>query len=65
VWAFRGEADDVVPVAETRALIAALEATGAHPRMTIYPGVGHGCWERAYAEQELPGWLLAQRRPAP
>jgi predicted peptidase len=64
-WAFHGEADDVVPVAETRAMIAALEATGAHPRMTIYPGVGHGCWERAYAEQELPGWLLARRRPAP
>ena len=65
VWAFHGEADDVVPVRETRAMIAALEAAGAHPRGTIYPGVGHGCWERAYGEPELPGWLLAQRRPSP
>jgi predicted peptidase len=65
VWAFHGEADDVVPVRETRAMIAALEAAGAHPRGTVYPGVGHGCWERAYGEPELPGWLLAQRRPLP
>ncbi len=65
VWAFHGEADDVVPVRETRAMIAALEAAGTHPRVTVYPGVGHGCWERAYGEPELPGWLLAQRRPLP
>jgi len=64
-WAFHGEADDVVPAGETRAIVAALEAAGAHPRMTIYPGVGHGCWERAYGEQELPGWMLARRRPSP
>ncbi len=62
VWAFHGEADDVVPVAETRTMIAELEKAGAKPRVTIYPGVGHGCWERAYGEKELPGWLLAQHR---
>jgi predicted peptidase len=61
VWAFHGEADDVVPVAETRAIVEALKAAGSNPRATVYPGVGHGCWERAYGEKELPGWLLAQR----
>ncbi len=65
VWAFHGEADDVVPVRETRTMLEALEAAGAHPRVTTYPGIGHGCWERAYGEQELPAWLLAQRRPLP
>jgi predicted peptidase len=64
VWAFHGEADDVVPVAETRAMIAALEAAGQRPRVTTYSGVGHGCWERAYGESELPTWLLARRRPS-
>jgi len=62
LWAFHGEADDVVPVAETRTMIAELEKAGAKPRVTVYPGVGHGCWERAYGEPELPRWLLAQRR---
>jgi predicted peptidase len=65
VWAFHGEADDIVPVGETHTMIAALEAAGAHPRVTIYPGVGHGCWERAYGEHELPAWLLAHHRPLP
>jgi predicted peptidase len=62
IWAFHGEADDVVPVAETRAMIAELEKAGAKPRVTTYAGVGHGCWERAYGEPELPRWMLAQRR---
>ena len=65
VWAFHGEADDVVPVAETRAMAEALKAAGSKPRATFYPGVGHGCWERAYGEKELPGWLLAQHKGAP
>ncbi len=64
IWAFHGEADDIVPVAETYRMIAALKAVGAAPRATTYPDVGHGCWERAYAEPELPRWLLAQRRTA-
>jgi predicted peptidase len=65
VWAFHGAADDVVPVGETSAIIAALEASGAYPKVTIYPSVGHGSWERAYGEPELPRWLLAQRRRSP
>jgi len=65
VWAFHGEADDVVPVTDTRGMVDALKAAGAHPRVTIYPGVGHGCWERAYGEPELATWLLAQRQPSP
>lgn len=62
IWVFHGEAYDVVPVAETRAMVEALKAGGSKPRATFYPGVGHGCWERAYGEKELPGWLLAQRK---
>jgi len=65
VWAFHGDADDVVPVAETRAIAAALTEVGSRPRVTIYPGVGHGSWERAYAEPELPLWLLERRRASP
>ncbi len=64
VWAFHGEADDVVPAAETRAMIDALTARGSRPRATFYPGVGHGCWDRAYRESGLAEWLLARRNPA-
>lgn len=65
VWAFHGDADDVVPVSETVEVIEALRAAGApedRARMTIYEGVGHGSWIPAYADEALWAWMLAQRR---
>ena len=65
VWAFHGDKDPSVPVEYTLKMVAALKAAGGNPRMTIYPGVGHACWEEAYGGQEFYDWLLSQRRPAP
>lgn len=62
VWAFHGDADPVVPIAQHRRTIAALREAGGQPRFTVYPGVGHDAWTPAYAETELFPWLLAQRR---
>ena len=64
-WLFHGDADDVVPAEQTREMARALAALGHPPKMTIYPGVTHNSWDRAYAEEELPRWLLAQRRRTP
>ena len=61
VWIFHGEADDVVPVEESRRMAAALRAIGADVRYTELPDVGHGAWEPAYALAELPVWLLQQQ----
>lgn len=63
IWAFHGAIDDVVPVAETEKMIAALRAAGGAPRVTIVPEVGHGVWSRAYEDPEFAAWLLAQRWP--
>lgn len=65
VWAFHGELDDVVPVAETVRLCEELRASGGRVTMTIYPGVGHDAWTRTYADPELYRWLLSQRRFPP
>lgn len=64
VWAFHGEEDEVVPADASRALIDTLEACGGNVRLTLYPGVGHNSWDRAYADPRLYAWLLAQRRRA-
>jgi predicted peptidase len=61
-WLFHGDADDVVPAEQTREMARALAALGHPPKATIYPGVNHNSWDRAYAEEELPRWLFAQRR---
>jgi predicted peptidase len=62
VWCFHGDADRAVSVEGSRAMIKALEATGAKPRYTEYPGVGHNSWDAAYGTDELYTWLLEQRR---
>ncbi len=63
VWIFHGEADAVIHVSESRRMAEALSDAGAAVRFTEYPGVGHDSWSRAYAEPELPRWLLELRRP--
>jgi predicted peptidase len=61
-WLFHGADDPTVPVTESRRIVAALREVGASPRYTEYAGVAHNAWDRAFAEPELPKWLLAQRR---
>jgi dipeptidyl aminopeptidase/acylaminoacyl peptidase len=50
-------------VTESRQLVAALKRIGAAVRYTEYPGVDHNVApQKASAESELLGWLLAQHR---
>jgi predicted peptidase len=59
-WCFHGDADDVVKVGRSRVMIKALRDAGGRPLYHEYPGVGHNCWERAYANADLFEWLLQQ-----
>lgn len=64
VWAVHGDADSVVPVVRSRAMIAALVQAG-HPgeiRYTEYPGVGHDSWTQTYANNATYEWLFSQMR---
>ncbi len=62
IWIFHGAADVVIPVSESREMADALREAGGDVRYTEYPGVGHDSWDAAYADPELPAWLLAQER---
>jgi gliding motility-associated-like protein len=52
VWAFHGDADNVVVVSKTINMVNAINACTPAPdplaKMTIYPGVTHNSWDRAY-----------------
>jgi predicted peptidase len=63
LWAFHGSDDNAVPVERSRSMIAALKAAGGTPKYTEYAGMGHGIWEKAYADPDLVQWLFSQRRP--
>jgi predicted peptidase len=64
IWAFHGAQDPVVPVTQSRELVAALRRAGSPVKYTEYTDVGHDVWIRAYAEQDLADWLFSQRRAA-
>ncbi len=65
IWCFHGDADAVIKVDQTRAMVQALRAANAaNLSTTEYPGVDHNSWDRAYAEPDLPGWLLKSTKPA-
>jgi hypothetical protein len=52
VWAFHGDADTTVPLSRTVNMINAINACYPAPnpraKVTIYPGVRHDAWNRAY-----------------
>ena len=66
VWAFHGEDDRAVAAAQSKKLVAAVAAAGAAqqaaiaPLLTLYPGVGHNSWDKAYRDEALAEWLLAR-----
>lgn len=62
VWAFHGEKDDVVPPAQTRNIVAAIESAGGHPKATYFPDANHNSWDAAYRTQDLGAWLLSHRK---
>jgi predicted peptidase len=62
IWAFHGDKDDVIPVAESRTMIAAIKKVGGQPKYTEYKGVDHNVWPRAFKEPGLVDWLFAQHK---
>jgi predicted peptidase len=62
VWVFHGSADRIVPVSESRQMVAAMKATGGNVRYSEYEGVGHNVWLNVAQEADLIPWLLRQSR---
>lgn len=62
IWAFHGEADRVVSAAESQRLAKAASERGGDVKLTLYLGVDHNSWDKAYREEHLGDWLLAHRR---
>ncbi len=65
IWVFHGDKDGAVKVERSREAVAALQAAGAKPIYTEYPGVGHDSWVPAYADLKFYEWLFAQKNEKP
>lgn len=62
VWAFHGDADEVVPISATEQILTELRSLDADVRFTRYAGVGHDSWTETYDNPEFYDWLLSHRR---
>ena len=62
IWALHGGADGGGKPALSELMIKKIkEAGGKKAKRTIYPGVGHNSWSRAYANEEVYKWLLSHK----
>lgn len=61
VWAFHGAEDAVVSPYQTKEMAQALKDCNPNARCTIYDGVGHDSWSRAFSE-ELLNWFFSYRK---
>ena len=61
-WVFHGGADPIIPVSESKEMVAALKKAGGSPNFKVFPKAEHNCWDQAYAMPELWTWLADQTR---
>jgi predicted peptidase len=60
IWIFHGDADQNVPVEESRKMFAALKSIGGDVQYTELPGVPHNAWDPAYSRGDVFEWLFKQ-----
>jgi predicted esterase len=67
IWAFHGEADDVVNPLGSIVPITGLQACSpVDARLTTYPDVGHDSWTQTYAigaDDDIYSWMLGYTHP--
>ena len=61
LWIVNGKADATAPLADAKALAAAADAAGGHPRFSALEGRDHFILD-FYERPEVYAWLLEQRR---
>jgi len=62
VWSFHGDADTTVPPERSVEMDQWLKDAGGSPKLTIYPGVGHNSWDKAYRDEDLGAWFLEHKK---
>lgn len=60
-WLFHGSEDNLIPVSESKEIVAALEAIDGSVKYKEYKNMGHGIWDIVFLEPDFPTWLFAQR----
>lgn len=62
LWLFHGDNDSIVPPVFSEQFYRRLKRAHSEVKFNLYQGVGHDCWNKAFAEPELMAWLFAQKK---
>jgi poly(3-hydroxybutyrate) depolymerase len=63
-WIFHGMVDNVVRFGEGERSARKMREAGADVQFTVFPALGHVCWDSVYANPDLYTWFLRHRLPA-
>jgi predicted peptidase len=62
IWAFHNAGDPFVLAGSTKSTVSKINKQGGKAKQTIYGGLGHNCWDRAYSDDALYAWLKQQSK---
>ena len=62
IWTFQGGQDIDPTPARTESYVRAFRNAGAEVRYSLYPSLGHGTWNTAYAEPEFFSWMRSKSK---
>lgn len=62
IWAFHGDADDIVKVESSRNIVEAIKKLNGNIKYTEIPGGDHGIARQVYQDKEMHKWLFEQKR---
>ena len=66
IWGFHGSSDKIVSYTVTTKMINAINSAPKKPnplaKATIFPGMGHVIWDKAYQQTNVLDWMLTHRK---
>ena len=61
IWLFHGDKDEVIPLEKSQSIYKVLKPVNKNIKLTVYKGVDHNSWDRAYDDNELYKWMLSHK----
>ena len=60
IWAFHGDADNVVAISNSMDMVNGARKNGADVKFTIFNNVMHNSWDPAYLDTKVIDWLISK-----
>lgn len=65
LWQFQGALDEDPSLSSTLSTAATINAAGSNYKLTVYPNLGHGSWNAAWAEPDFYPFMLRAYKSNP